>query len=111
MSQIDRGSYNQSVELEMDWTTPLRSLQADFIQRLQSLSVNRIQRFSKLALSILLAMVISMTGVVIPGLPLTSNAEASPINEALPPSLVKNMLRGLQTAGNFVASGGSFLSD
>jgi hypothetical protein len=82
----------------MDWTTPLRSQQADFIQRLQILAVNKIQRLSKLGLSIFLALVISMTGVVIPGIPLTSNAEALPVNKMLSPSRVKSTLRFLGKA-------------
>ena len=33
---ISRTEYQQRTELDMDWTTPLRSLQADFIHRLKS---------------------------------------------------------------------------
>ena len=36
MTQIDKGSHNPSIQLDMDWTTLLRSQQADFIQRLNS---------------------------------------------------------------------------
>jgi tetratricopeptide (TPR) repeat protein len=95
----------------MDWTTLLRSQQADFIQKLKTPTLNAIQRLSKLTLSIFLALLISMTGVVVPGVPLTSEAEALPINKALPPSRVKNTARGLQTDSNFVTSWSSFLSD
>jgi hypothetical protein len=95
----------------MDCLTLLRAQQADFIQRFQSPTGHRIQRPSKLALSLFLALLLSLTGVVIPGLPLTSNAEALPINKVLPPSLVENTLRGLQTARSFIPSGNSFLSD
>jgi hypothetical protein len=36
VTQIDKGSHNPSIQLDMDWTTLLRSQQADFIQRLNS---------------------------------------------------------------------------
>lgn len=53
-----------------------------------------------------------MTGVVIPGVPLTTTgAEALPVNKALPSSLVKNIIRSWQKTERFIASGSSFLSD
>lgn len=66
MTQIDKGSLNPSIQLDMDWTTLLRSQQADFIQKLKTLCGKRVQQLSKLALSLVLALILSMAGVVIP---------------------------------------------
>ncbi len=90
----------------MNWTTAVRSQQADFIQKLKTPIWNGIQRLFKLTLSIFLALLISMTGVVIPGVPLITNqvAEAVPTNKFLSPSRVKSILRFLGEAGKSVVS-------
>lgn len=92
----------------MDWTTLLKALQSNFIQIL-----NKIQWLAKFTLCILLALIISITVVVIPGVPLTTNqvAEALPVDKSLPPSLVKNRITGWQKASSFLPDGSSFLSD
>ena len=97
----------------MDWTTAVRSQQADFIQKRKITTINGIQRLSKLALSIFLALLISMTGVVIPGVPLLNNevAEALPVNKILSPSRVKHTLRFLGKAGRVAIPISSFLPD
>ena len=103
----------------MDWTNLMRSLyatttsleQADLIPKLK-IAVKRIQQLSKFALTILLALIFSITGVALP-LPLTNTqvANALSVNKALLPSLDKILTTTLQTASSFVTSGSSFLSD
>ena len=78
--------------------------------------MTRLQRFFKLAFSILIALIISMTGLFIPGVPLINNevAEAHLLSQSLSPVLVKNTLRTLRflgKAGSFLVSVDSFLPD
>lgn len=55
----------------MDWTTLLKAPQGNFIQ-----IINKIQWLAKFTLCILLALIISITVVVIPGVSLTTNQVA-----------------------------------
>ncbi|MBR8833829.1 MAG: tetratricopeptide repeat protein [Stigonema ocellatum SAG 48.90 = DSM 106950] len=92
----------------MDWTTLLSAQQADFIQIL-----NIRQRLAKFALCILLALIISMTGIVIPGVTITTTgiAEALTVKRGLSPFQIRNTVRTLGKAGRFIASSSSFLPD
>lgn len=75
---------------------------------------NRIRQLCQLLPVISLTLILSLTGIEIPGLPLTTIAvaQALPAPNVLPPKLIKNSLRNLQTpGGSFISSGSSFLSD
>ncbi|MEP0751967.1 tetratricopeptide repeat protein [Trichocoleus sp. Lan] len=97
----------------MDWTTLLRSQQADFLQKLKTFSIAKLQPLPKLALSVFFALIISLVWVVIPGVSINKAlaTEALLINQLQPVSLEKNPLSFFEKLGNFITSGRGFLSD
>ena len=96
----------------MNWTTPRRSPQANFMQKLKILSMTKIQQLSKLAVSGFLALLISMTGIIIPGIALTNRgiAEAGTISQVASFPR-KKILTNLIKAGSFISSASSFIPD
>ncbi|MFE1748934.1 tetratricopeptide repeat protein [Coleofasciculus sp. H7-2] len=99
--------------MSIDWTTLLRAQQADFLEKLKTFSMAKLQPLPKLALSVFLALIISLIWVVIPGVSINKAlaAEAHPINKLEPVSLKKNPLSFLEKVGSFITSGTGFLSD
>lgn len=97
----------------MDSITLLIVLLADFTQKLKTLVLNKTQRICKLALSIVLTSIFTITGMAIPGTTITTAwaSEASSLNQILSLKQVKNILGGPKSFAYSMISGSSFLPD